>query len=278
VPNTPPPLLGFNNNVRHRGRVFHIQTEDSGTKRPHVTTHLFADGGRILKSVRTDYAEHVGLPEMSATVKRLMKEQHKAMFVALRSGELDSVIESVFGPVSAPEQPPAEADPAPPAQPVDTDARVLPTPEELAARIATPLPKEWQRPAEAPVAGVLEEPEPAPPTRPATVPPSSVPRIPTPPPPSQSIDQAVQAMAEKAAGLPPRSSTPIQGSALTAPSPLQKRRAADSQPGRYSISRPPAIFGDAPVPDSRSIFGDPLIGEKSLDEVILSYLAEDLEK
>ena len=35
------PLLGFNNNVRHKGRLFHIQTEDSGVRHPHVITHLF---------------------------------------------------------------------------------------------------------------------------------------------------------------------------------------------------------------------------------------------
>ena len=46
----PSPLLGYNNNVRHKGRVFHIQTEDSGVNHPHIITHLFADGGRILKS------------------------------------------------------------------------------------------------------------------------------------------------------------------------------------------------------------------------------------
>ena len=46
------PLLGYNNNVRHKNRVFHIQTEDSGVKHPHIITHLFMDGGRILKSVR----------------------------------------------------------------------------------------------------------------------------------------------------------------------------------------------------------------------------------
>ena len=41
MPKTPPPLLGFNNNVRHRGRVFHIQREDSGIKIPRIVTHLF---------------------------------------------------------------------------------------------------------------------------------------------------------------------------------------------------------------------------------------------
>lgn len=88
----PPPLLGYNNNVRHRGRIFHIQTEDSGINSPRIMTHLFADGGRIVKSTRTDYSEHLERSDMVLVVKEMMKEQHKAMFVALRSGELDDTI------------------------------------------------------------------------------------------------------------------------------------------------------------------------------------------
>lgn len=88
----PPPLLGYNNNVRHRGRIFHIQTEDSGVNSPRIMTHLFADGGRIVKSTRTDYSEHLEQEDMAVVVKNMMKEQHKAMFVALRSGELDDLI------------------------------------------------------------------------------------------------------------------------------------------------------------------------------------------
>ena len=89
----PSPLLGFNNNVRHKGRVFHIQTEDSGIRHPHVITHLFADGGRILKTTKTSYAEHVGTPTMAETVREMMKEQHKAMFIALRDGQFDELVE-----------------------------------------------------------------------------------------------------------------------------------------------------------------------------------------
>src|SRR5215203_790783 len=87
------PLLGYNNNVRHRGRVFHIQTEDSGVKHPHIITHLFMDGGRILKSVKRSYAEHLGAEGMQDTVKQLMKEQHKAMFIALRDGQFDHLLD-----------------------------------------------------------------------------------------------------------------------------------------------------------------------------------------
>ena len=89
----PSPLLGYNNNVRHKGKVFHIQTEDSGVKYGHIITHLFMDGGRILKSVKTSYAEYVGTDRMSEVVREMMKQQHKAMFIALRDGKFDAIID-----------------------------------------------------------------------------------------------------------------------------------------------------------------------------------------
>ncbi|MBK6518260.1 MAG: hypothetical protein IPG04_30075 [Polyangiaceae bacterium] len=97
------PQLGFNNNVRHKGLVFHIQTEDSGVKHPHIITHLFADGGRILKSQKTSYAEFLGEQELSKKVRSLMQEQHKAMFIALRAGKFDHMLGDApaDGPASA---------------------------------------------------------------------------------------------------------------------------------------------------------------------------------
>jgi hypothetical protein len=83
------PLLGYNTNVRHKGKVYHIQTEDSGVGHPHIITHLFADGGRIVASKKTSYTEHIGSQVLQDTVKRLMQEQHKAMFIALRDGAYD---------------------------------------------------------------------------------------------------------------------------------------------------------------------------------------------
>lgn len=89
------PQVGFNNNVRHRGRRYHIQTEDSGLGHPHVVTHLFADGGRIVKSARSGYAEYLGSPQLSRRVRSLMREQHKAMFLALRDGRFDALLQNV---------------------------------------------------------------------------------------------------------------------------------------------------------------------------------------
>lgn len=86
------PLLGYNTNVRHKGRLYHIQTEDSGIGHPHIITHLFADGGRIVGSKKTSYVEHLGSDSLQDTVKKLMQAQHKAMFIALRDGVYDEAV------------------------------------------------------------------------------------------------------------------------------------------------------------------------------------------
>ena len=93
MPKDPSPLLGYNNNIRHKSRVFHVQTEDSGVRHPHIITHLFMDGGRILKSVKTSYADHLGAEKMADVVRLMMKEQHKAMLMALRDGQYDTLVE-----------------------------------------------------------------------------------------------------------------------------------------------------------------------------------------
>ena len=86
---SPSPLVGYNTNVRHKGKLYHIQTEDSGVKRPHVITQLFADGGRIIASEKTSYQEHIGSDGLAETVKQLMREQHKRVFIGLRDGVYD---------------------------------------------------------------------------------------------------------------------------------------------------------------------------------------------
>lgn len=85
--------LGFNNNVKYKDRTFHIQTEDSGLDKPHVITHLFADGGRVVKSHKRSYAEHVRRDDVAQYVRQLMKAQQFEMALALREGRFDAVIE-----------------------------------------------------------------------------------------------------------------------------------------------------------------------------------------
>src|SRR5579863_7243410 len=105
MPKDPSPLLGYNNNIKHKNRVFHVQTEDSGVKHPHIITHLFMDGGRILKSVKKSYAEFLGVDKMADVVRQMMKDQHKGMLIALRDGQFDQLLEDA----GSPKLPPARA-------------------------------------------------------------------------------------------------------------------------------------------------------------------------
>jgi hypothetical protein len=84
--------LGFNNNVKYKDRTFHIQTEDSGLEKPHVITHLFADGGHVIRSHKRSYADHVRRDDVALYVRQLMKSQQFEMALALREGQFDEII------------------------------------------------------------------------------------------------------------------------------------------------------------------------------------------
>ena len=84
--------MGFNNNIKFHAQVFHVQTEDSGLDQPHIITHLFADGGRVIKSHKRSYAGEVRRPDVAEFVRSLMKAQHLEMVMKLREGSFDRVI------------------------------------------------------------------------------------------------------------------------------------------------------------------------------------------
>ncbi len=83
-------VTGFNHNIKHREKMYHIQTEDSGLGNPHIITHLFV-GGNILASKKTSYADIVGADNLTVVVRELMEEQHKEMLRNLVNGVYDDV-------------------------------------------------------------------------------------------------------------------------------------------------------------------------------------------
>ena len=83
-------VVGFNHNIKHRGTMYHIQTEDSGLENPHIITHLFV-GGNILASKKTSYADIVGAENLAQVVRELMEEQHKEMLRNLINGVYDDI-------------------------------------------------------------------------------------------------------------------------------------------------------------------------------------------
>ncbi|HLK40068.1 MAG TPA: hypothetical protein VKU41_25100 [Polyangiaceae bacterium] len=304
----PSPLLGYNNNVRHKGRVFHIQTEDSGAKYGHIITHLFMDGGRILKSVKTSYAEYIGNDRMSDIVREMMKQQHKAMFIALRDGKFDPTIEAGTEASQTTQALAAESANRVAASTAEASGGAARAPAATASATASAGPEASAKPPTP--ARASDRPRPMRFTEDEGPPTEATREL----HPELMVDmQALERAAAAAsnvspvvrgtADLPPpppnlfrekgsgkykvatpskRSSGPIPREEPTgdADAPRGSGRPADpSTPERrYAPTRPAAIFGQVAPQQGKSIFGEDLISDKSLDEVILSYLAEDLEE
>lgn len=122
-------LVGYNHNIRYKGEVFHVQTEDSGINSPHIITLLYL-GGNIIASRKTSYADIVKMGNLNQVVEELMKEQHKEMLRRLKNAEFDSRLglDGVAGTPPVPAQPAAPAAPA--AQP-RVETAPIPVPPAL---------------------------------------------------------------------------------------------------------------------------------------------------
>jgi hypothetical protein len=145
------PVLGYNHNLRHRGRVFHVQTEDSGVSYARLYTHLFFEG-TILSSKKQEY-DPISSEEQ---VRGLMQRLHKDMIKELTHGGHDERITMFFSargevglaevptaaapPVTAPAAPVAEItnqDPAPTPGPVAVTAGPVHVKRSITATVAS---------------------------------------------------------------------------------------------------------------------------------------------
>lgn len=85
-------LSGFNHNLKYKGKVYHIQTEDGGKDNPQIITHAFL-GGIILDTVRRPYEDLLGNPDWQEVLRGRMKAQHLEEISKLFSGAFDAWME-----------------------------------------------------------------------------------------------------------------------------------------------------------------------------------------
>jgi hypothetical protein len=254
-------LPGFNHNIKHNGRIYHVQTEDSGVSNPHIITHLFV-GGNILATKKTSYADIVNADNLNVVVQELMEEQHKAM--------LRNLVNGVYDGLDVPGQP-AEI----PAQAPSLPVAAMPVP----AKPVPPPPVKFPTPAIPRSTGSAG----------ATTPPRTRPAIPAHAAPTQPEMPAVGGVQiykppppEKIPAAPPPAKPAPRVTVRPSKPPVQP--AAKS--AKPSEELPPEVIAarrmaERPKPKDTTgptIFGEDLISEKSLDEVILGYLAGDGEE
>jgi hypothetical protein len=90
-------ITGYNTDVKHSNRVFHIQTEDKGESSPHIESLVYV-GGEILATRKTSYADLVKQGRDDKAVQELMEQQHRTMIAAIQRGRFDGPDGSVRVP------------------------------------------------------------------------------------------------------------------------------------------------------------------------------------
>jgi hypothetical protein len=106
-------ITGFNTDIKHNEKVYHIQTEDKGLQNPYIESLVYV-GGEILASKKTSYAEQAKTGVDERWIGSLMEQQHRTMIAAIKRGRLDApgdVTKATARPTLA--QPTALIDPSP---------------------------------------------------------------------------------------------------------------------------------------------------------------------
>ena len=83
-------ITGYNTDVRHGNRVFHVQTEDKGLSNPKIETLIYV-GGEILDSYRGAYDDLLAEPPVPENaIQGRMDAQHKAIIRDIKNGKYDT--------------------------------------------------------------------------------------------------------------------------------------------------------------------------------------------
>ncbi len=81
-------ITGFNTDVKHNAKVYHVQTEDKGRHNPKIETLVYV-GGEILDNYRTSYEQSKA--ELSEDeIMELLESQHKRVIRTIKVGKYDT--------------------------------------------------------------------------------------------------------------------------------------------------------------------------------------------
>ena len=96
-------ITGFNTDIKHNEKVYHVQTEDKGQGNPFIESLVYV-GGEILASKKTSYAEQLKTGVDEKWIGGLMEQQHRTMIAAIKRGRFDAPADTTKN-IARPETP-----------------------------------------------------------------------------------------------------------------------------------------------------------------------------
>jgi hypothetical protein len=89
-------VTGYNTDVRHEGKVYHVQTEDKGVGNPIIETLIYV-GGEILAARRSSYADLIEQGVGEKGIAERIESQHNRMILDIKGGKYDRKRHRPFG-------------------------------------------------------------------------------------------------------------------------------------------------------------------------------------
>jgi hypothetical protein len=94
-------ITGFNTDIKHNEKVYHVQTEDKGMANPYIESLVYV-GGEILASKKTSYAEQLKGGVDEKWILGLMEQQHRTMIAAIKRGRFDAPADTTKAGIPSP--------------------------------------------------------------------------------------------------------------------------------------------------------------------------------
>ena len=89
-------ITGFNTDVKHRGTVFHVQTEDKGLPAAWVETLIFV-GGMVVARRKRNYQDLIEGEPSQRVIGKVLEDQHRSMIAEIKLGNFDQQFEELSG-------------------------------------------------------------------------------------------------------------------------------------------------------------------------------------
>jgi hypothetical protein len=81
-------MPGFNSEIKYKGALFHIQTQDAGPTARCIESLIYKSG-KLLSSRKTYYTAYLGSPQLQDKIQQMLEEQHGAVLKEIADGKFE---------------------------------------------------------------------------------------------------------------------------------------------------------------------------------------------
>lgn len=90
---------GFNTEIKHKGTLLLVQTQDKGLKAQYVESLVYASG-KLLVSRKTFYTPFLNNPHLGAKIREIIRKQHQKIIEEISAGKFDHFLATKEKPES----------------------------------------------------------------------------------------------------------------------------------------------------------------------------------